>query len=178
MAGSNKNRALTEELGTLGSLLRVPFEAMLVHNWARVREQGFDDLRIAHGAVFRNISAGGSRISDLAARSRMTKQSMAELVAYLQKRGYVDVSPDPDDRRGKLVTLTKRGVAAFEALAEASNGFEEACERRIGRAKWQRFRLLLTDVAGAVADLREEEAQAQVPPPKRRVGPRSALRPP
>ncbi|HWO71980.1 MAG TPA: MarR family transcriptional regulator, partial [Dehalococcoidia bacterium] len=175
MVGNYKNRALTEELGTLGSLLRVPFEAMLEHNWARVREQGFDDLRIAHGAVFRNISAGGSRITELAARSRMTKQSMAELVAYLQKRGYVDVSTDPDDKRGKLVTLTERGVAAFEVLAEASNGFEDACERRIGRAKWQQFRRLLTEVASAVADLRDE-MQAQVPPRKRRVRPRSAFR--
>ena len=120
---------------------------------------GFQDLRIAHGAVFRNIAAGGSRITDLAARARMTKQSMAELVAYLNKQGYVEVSTDPDDRRSKLVRLTDRGMEVFNALAAASFGFEEDCARLIGRAKWERFKGLLTEVAAAVESLRDVEEQ-------------------
>jgi DNA-binding MarR family transcriptional regulator len=156
----HKRRALTEELGTLGSMLRVPFEAMLAHNWARVRDLGYDDIRVTHGAVFRNIAAGGSRVTDLAHRARMTKQSMAELVTYLQKRGYVEVSRDPNDRRGKLVRLTERGTAVFNVLADASNGFEADCARLVGRAKWERFRTLLAEVAGAVALLRDEDATA------------------
>jgi DNA-binding MarR family transcriptional regulator len=164
MANSDQRRALTEELGTLGWLLRVPFEAMLAHNWRRVRDAGFDDLRVAHGAVFRNISASGSGITELAARARMTKQSMAELVAYLQGHGYVEVAPDPDDRRGKLVRLTDRGMLVVQVLAEASNGFEADCARLIGRAKWERFRQLLGEVAPAVQSLRDQESQA---PPAR-----------
>jgi hypothetical protein len=51
-----KNSSLTEELGTLGSVLRIPFEAMLAHNWRQVRDQGFHDLRIAQA-----LSSGTSR---------------------------------------------------------------------------------------------------------------------
>lgn len=147
------DQSLTHELGTLGSVLRVPFEAMLVHNWKRVHDLGFDDLRIAHGAVFRHIAAEGSRIRDLAARARMTKQSMAELVAYLHKHGYVEMLPDPDDRRGKVVKLTERGMTVFNILAEASNGFEADCARLVGTAKWLRFRRLLADVAAAIESM-------------------------
>jgi DNA-binding MarR family transcriptional regulator len=89
----------------------------------------------------------------------MTKQSMAELVAYLHKQGYVEVSTDPEDRRGKLVRLTHRGMEVFDALAGASFGFEEDCARLIGRAKWERFKGLLTEVAEAVESLRDGEEQ-------------------
>ena len=159
MEQSLRSQALTEELGTLGSILRVPFEAMLDHNYNRVRELGFVDVRVAHGAVFRNISADGSRIRDLAAHAGMTKQSMAELVAYLHKHGYVELHPDPDDRRGKLVKLTGRGMSVFRALAEASNGFEAECARAIGKAKWQRFRALLAEVASAVAAMPRDDGR-------------------
>ena len=39
----------------------------------------------------------------------MTKQAMAELVAHLEKHGYVERRPDPGDRRAKLVVPTDRG---------------------------------------------------------------------
>ncbi len=152
------------EIGTLGSMLRVPFEAMLAHNWARIRALGFDDVRVAHGCVFRNIPAEGSRITELAARARMTKQGMAELVAYLRQRGYVELMPDPEDRRSRLVKLTDRGQAVFNALAEASSGFEAECGRRVGRATWRRFRSLLREVANALEPEAERNVEGRLGP--------------
>lgn len=145
-----QGKALTQENRTLGSMLRVPFEAMLEHNWRIVHEMGFEDIRVAHGAVFRNISSEGSRVTDLAARAGMTKQSMAELVAYLQERGYVELEPDPDDRRGKLVKLTETGWAVFRTLSEASNGFEAQCSRLVGEAKWEELKSLLRELVEAL----------------------------
>jgi len=166
---NSRHRALTEQIGTLGSILRVPFEAMLAHNWSKVHERGFDDLRVAHGAVFRNISAEGSRISELAARAPMTKHSMAEMVAYLHQRGYVELSPDPDDRRSKIVRLTDRGMAVFNILADASNGFESECVRLLGKAKWQRFRGLLSEVASAISATSNGAGRTERVPERRRA---------
>src|SRR5687768_1131805 len=64
---------------------------------------GFDDLTRAHGIVFEVLDPEGSRSSDMAARARMTKQSMGELVAHLERLGYLLRTPDPFDRRAKLV---------------------------------------------------------------------------
>ncbi len=143
--------ALTEELGTLGSVLRAPFDAMVNHNYARLAEHGFEDVRPAHGAVFRNISENGSRITDLAARARMTKQSMAELVRYLEKLGYLELRPDPTDGRGRLVVLSDRGRSVFNELVEASRDYERECERKLGARKWRQLKSLLEDFGRTVA---------------------------
>ena len=50
----------------------------------------------------------------LAERAAMTKQSMAELVAHLERHGYVERVPDPSDRRAKLVRATERGGEVYE----------------------------------------------------------------
>jgi DNA-binding MarR family transcriptional regulator len=43
----------------------------------------------------------------------MTKQAMAQLVQHLEEHGYVARSPDPADRRAKLVVPTDRGREVF-----------------------------------------------------------------
>lgn len=133
---------------TLGALLRAPFEAMLEHNFGKLSKIGFDDVRPAHGAVLRHIARDGSRITELAERARMTKQSMAELVEYLHKRRYVELVPDPSDGRAKLVKLTERGWKMHDALVKASYDFEKECTRALGEAKWRQLRNLLEEFAG------------------------------
>ncbi len=139
--------SVTEELHTLGALLRAPFDAMLAYNFGRLAEAGFADVRPAHGAVLRHIARDGSRLTELAERAHMTKQSMAELVAYLRRRGYVELRPDPGDRRAKLVTLTERGWQVHAALVRHSRDFERECARALGREKWHRLRALLEEFA-------------------------------
>ena len=72
--------SVTEEAKTLGALLRAPYEATLDYIFDRVGRAGYSDVRPAHSAVLRHVARDGSRITELAERARMTKQSMAELV--------------------------------------------------------------------------------------------------
>src|SRR5436305_12397169 len=78
-------------------------------------EAGFDDIRPAHTAVFQHIEAAGSRLTDLAERAQIAKQSMGYLVDYLERRGYLERRPDPSDRRAAIVCLTDRGWAQIQA---------------------------------------------------------------
>jgi hypothetical protein len=41
--------------------------------YASLAEKGFPEIRPAHSAVFRNISPGDSRLTDLADQAGMTK---------------------------------------------------------------------------------------------------------
>lgn len=141
------NPSATEELRTLGALLRVPFEALLDHVFDKLGEAGFDDVRPAHGAVLRNIARDGSRITELAERARMTKQSMAELVEYLRKRGYIELVSDQSDGRAKLARLTARGWKVHGTLVRSSREFEMECARSLGEEKWRRLRALLEELA-------------------------------
>jgi DNA-binding MarR family transcriptional regulator len=93
----------------LAVLMREVFVALNDQVIARLAERGHAAVRTAHGAVFQYLDDSGTTVSLLAERARMTKQAMAELVAYLESHGYVVRVPDPADRRAKLVLPTDRG---------------------------------------------------------------------
>ena len=139
--------SVTEELQTLGALLRIPLDLLHDELFAELAQAGFAEVRVAHGAVFRHIARGGSRVTTLAERARMTKQSMAELVEYLRKWGHVELVPDPADGRAKLVKLTARGWRVHDRLVKSSAAFERKCARSLGEDKWCRLRELLREFA-------------------------------
>ncbi|MFT3862704.1 MAG: MarR family transcriptional regulator [Solirubrobacterales bacterium] len=58
---------------------------------------------------------GPQSVSDLAAAERVRPQSMAQTVGDLEADGLVDRSPDPDDRRRAIVSLSESGKARIEA---------------------------------------------------------------
>lgn len=93
----------------LAVLMREAFVALNDLVLTRLAERGHGDVRAAHGAVFQYLDESGTTVSALAERAQITKQAMAELVHYLEARGYVIRKPDPDDRRAKLVLPTERG---------------------------------------------------------------------
>lgn len=93
---------------------------------------GFDDVRGAHNAVFRDLPAEGSRLTDLAARAGMTKQAMGELVEHLEDRGYLRREPDPTDGRAKLILWDERGEAAHRRTLEVFAEIEDELAARLG----------------------------------------------
>jgi len=75
-----ERKTLTEEKRTLGALLRLPFRALADRVYGRLAEGGYEDIREAHGAVFRTTLPGGSRVTQMAERAGIAKQSMACLL--------------------------------------------------------------------------------------------------
>ncbi len=117
---------------TLGALLRLPYEALQKEVYGALAARGFPDVRPAHSAVFRHIAPGGSRLTVLAERAGMTKQSMAYLVEGLQQAGLLRSLPDPLDGRARIVRLTKRGRAALDTLLALSAEAEARVAERLG----------------------------------------------
>ena len=137
---------------TLGRLLRQPYEALARRIYGRMAEEGFPEIRPAHSGLLRNIGDGGARVADLAALAGITKQSMAYLSESLQGAGYVTVTPDPGDRRAKLVVLTERGRAAVATLTRLSLEAEAELAGHMGAEKVARLRGLLEEAAGALSE--------------------------
>ena len=78
--------------------------------FSRMAAEGFQDVREGHGCVFGFIDLEhGSRLTDLAERAGLTKQAVGEAVAELERKGYVERVPDPEDGRAKIIKLTQRG---------------------------------------------------------------------
>ncbi len=98
----------------------------------RVAETPYSDIRITHGCVFGNIDPKGTRLTDLAERAFMTKQSVGEVVSDLEKLGYAERVPDPSDGRAKIIRLTERGHVARAVGMELINELEQEWAERFG----------------------------------------------
>ena len=116
--------------------------------FARLAALGFGELRPAHGCVFGNIDDEGSRLTDLAARSGFTKQSVGEAVADLQKLGFVERVPDPADRRAKIIQLTPHGREALTASQEIFADIEGRFAEDVGEERYAQFRETLLELQG------------------------------
>ena len=90
----------------LGVLLFVANRALEQRAFDAVVAAGITDITLAQARVAARIGPDGSRVSDLAAQARITKQSAAFLIEQLEAAGYVQRVPDPTDGRARLVRLT------------------------------------------------------------------------
>lgn len=97
----------------LVALLESVKEDLLEEMYRRVAAAGYPGLRPSHGCVFRYMDVDGSKLSELAEKSGMTKQAFGEHVANVEALGYVVRVPDPEDGRAKLVVPTPRGRKAL-----------------------------------------------------------------
>ena len=104
----------------LGILLFVAHRALEQRAGDAVLAAGFD-ITLAQARIAARIGPDGTRLSDLAAQARVTKQSAGFLVDQLEAAGYVERVPDPSDGRARLVRLTARAeqvVAVANAEVE------------------------------------------------------------
>ena len=130
------------------------------------------DLRVAVGQLIRRLRSenlfpltqtwvlgrldreGPASVSDLAQALRVRPQSMAQTIGDLEAEGMVARSPDPNDRRRALVSLTAAGRARIEEdravregwLVKALEELPEADRETIGRAVDILSRLAAADV--------------------------------
>ena len=130
----------------IGALLRIPWEAVQRHMLARLHERGFDDLDAAHLNVFQYPGPQGARPTELATRLRMSKQALNYLLRELERLGYLERHPDPDDLRSKRVALTRRGTSAVRVIREAVDELESAWAERLGSQRFAELRGLLVDL--------------------------------
>jgi len=130
----------------LAILLREPFRAgtELLHR--RFAERGHPEIRPPHGNVMQFLDDAGTRVSVLAERAQITKQSMAELVVHLERLGYVERVPDPSDRRAKLVRATPRGKQLYAIAREVVAEIEADWTKRLGNTKMRQLRALLEEL--------------------------------
>jgi DNA-binding MarR family transcriptional regulator len=71
---------------------------------------GHPEVKPAHNAVFATLQESGNRATDMATRAGITRQSMGEVVRDMVDLGILEMRPDPDDRRAKLVAYSEQGL--------------------------------------------------------------------
>jgi DNA-binding MarR family transcriptional regulator len=68
------------------------------------------------------------------------------MLGELERLGYLERRPDPDDLRSKRIALTARGIAAIGAIREAVAEVETAWAQQLGPERFAALRDLLLEL--------------------------------
>jgi DNA-binding MarR family transcriptional regulator len=112
---------------------------------AALRDRGLD-LRPTQARTLLLVERGGTRLTELAVRARLTKQRMMQVVDELESAGLLRRAPDPTDGRAKVVKPTARGLRSRAEVRRAMVSVESRIRRQLGE---RRFRAL----TGALQEL-------------------------
>lgn len=88
-------------------------------NWQDIlvrglQQRGFPRFRASHMNVLRHVDIGGTRITEIAERSRLSKQAVGQLLTTCEAEKLVKTVADPADGRAKIVKFTGLGRAVID----------------------------------------------------------------
>ncbi len=141
--GRGERQQWTPDLAVLAARLASSTQQELFDG---LRERGHHDVRQRHGPVIAFLDHDGVRATDLARLSGLHKQVVGRLVDELEELGIVARTPDPADRRAKLVVPTTKGVALVLDADEIVAGIESRHAQAVGRKTYAAFRDAMRDV--------------------------------
>lgn len=120
-----------------------------------VHAGGFERVTEVHMALVQNLDLHGTRLTEIAARAGMTKQSMLELVDKAEMLGLVERRPDRDDQRAKVVMFTPAGLRMLARLRRGIAAAERRMAAVMGAAFVARMKERLAAYAAATASGQE-----------------------
>lgn len=69
------------------------------------------------GALSREKAQGGMSVGDLAKYLMVSRQNLSGLISRMERDGHIAIAPDEQDRRSRVVTMTKSGRHVWHQLA-------------------------------------------------------------
>jgi DNA-binding MarR family transcriptional regulator len=92
-------------------------------------------LSLAIGAnVLRVLNTAGVRLPEISALTGVSKEAVQASVGFLERHDCLTVGSEPAGRRGKVVALTERGMAAQAKWRRVSAAVENGWRDRFGTA--------------------------------------------
>jgi DNA-binding MarR family transcriptional regulator len=112
---------------------------------ARFSELGYPEVRPSYGSVLLPLfEEDNLRMGEIAARARLSKQTMTTLVRLAERDGLVTRAADLTDGRATRISLTKR-ASEFSAVAEmVVAGLEKRVEEALGAKRSADLRAALS----------------------------------
>lgn len=108
----------------------------------------------------------GIRQSALIERSGISKQAVQQLLDGLEVEGVIERIPDEQDRRGKHVRYTERGLAALRDGEHIKSAIEHRYRERLGNERFDALMEALRMLAdgaetGMLTDVESEGATSE-----------------
>lgn len=132
-----------QHIGRLFQRVHRAFDTRAVE---KLHARGHDGLTLAHTALLANLDLEGSRVTTLAERAGMTKQSMGQLALDLEQRGYILRAPDRTDRRAMRVIFTDAGWQFVRDAYAIKQEIEAEYIAILGEERFAALRFIITDL--------------------------------
>jgi len=131
----------------IGALLRQSYQEVAKSINRRLEEAGYHDIRSTHFPVLQPLlfHPTGMTSSELANLAGITKQSMGEIVKYLEERGYVEKTISATDARARRVVLSPKGAELMNQVYEIVTALDGELANRFGERNFQTLRSLLQE---------------------------------
>ncbi len=125
---------------SLGHLFSRVGRMLTGHAISKVHDAGFPEVRESWLPILQHVEEEGIRSIDLANKLSISKQAANQMVKEIQKQGYLERAPDPDDKRAQLITLTEQGWQAWVIGLKAMAEMERRLEKQLGLDNVNRMR--------------------------------------
>jgi DNA-binding MarR family transcriptional regulator len=98
----------------------------------RFAAAGYPDVRPSYGSALLPLyEEDGLRMGELAARARLSKQTMTQLIRRLERDDLVERRPDPTDGRATRIYLTNRARSFEPVVADVLAELDRLVRRRL-----------------------------------------------
>jgi DNA-binding MarR family transcriptional regulator len=140
---SRTNKA-PDDIGFLLAKASQRFNELLMERFAA---RGFGDVRPSFGSILVPLFAeDGMRLGELAARARLSKQSVTGLVKLCEEADIVARERDPDDGRAYRIRLSARGRKLRTVATRESRSLDAQLIKSLGTTKHAALRSALKGV--------------------------------
>lgn len=146
MQARSESLRATDEGPLLGALLRVCHQQVIARLEEGFRAAKLPPLQTPATQPLWD-EPNGIRVTELARRARITKQSMGEMVDAMEAAGYVERVRDPSDARARLVCLSAKGRAAGRLARKLVREVEDEWAEAVGAARLASLRETLRTIA-------------------------------
>ena len=155
MSSGSPDHPNGELIPYVGALLGVVWQWVRDQLYAGVVAAGYDDLNAAHVGLWRYPGLEGLRPSQLADRRGITKQSVNDLLGYLEQHGYLLRVPDSVDGRARVIRLTSKGWRLQKTIYAEAGSAQLRIEEILGPRRFAQLHssleLLTEQLAGSLA---------------------------
>lgn len=136
-----------------GALYRPLARVLRIYNRTLIdglHARGFVDFTPAFPQILSNLDLQGTRIGILADRAGITRQAAGQLVAEIERCGYVERRPAEEDGRAVIVRFTPRGRKLLENVFDLVDATEARFAGILGKTEFDRMRRALAELANRI----------------------------
>ncbi|MGR3513580.1 MAG: MarR family winged helix-turn-helix transcriptional regulator [Paracoccaceae bacterium] len=97
-----------------------------------LHESGHADLLASHLLILPVVGYDGASTAEIVERVGLAKQAVSRALKELQALNYVEIQPDPNDGRARIVMPKQRALDMYAASAPLKAAFHVRAARAIG----------------------------------------------